>query len=275
MTVEIVDERAHLVLEYIALLNRQGHKPTVADVEAYGLRPTRRALLRSQYSDITSFMSATGWTEHIYTDETYVDYFKRLKWARVVGGGVSLTPLALALLRELNSSKVAEDAHAYVEVVVNPEDKMAFTRLLHQFNNLGSGLLVDPYLRLEQFLEIADYTPVSRILTSSRAFGNEQQRKVYQRALAAAEGRIEVRFIESLHDRHYIPESGNIWMLGVSLNGVAKNISVLTQLGNESSGVLRNAYENFWKDAAVLEPSSTSTVNTANAASEAGTTPSL
>lgn len=137
---------------------------------------------------------------------------------------------------------------------MDPEDKMSFTRLLHQFNNLGSGLLVDPYLRLEQFLEIADYTPVNRILTSSRAFGNEQQQKVYQRAIAAAEGRIEVRSIETLHDRHYIPEQGNIWMLGISLNGVAKNVSVLTQLGDESSGVLRAAYEKFWAEATPLEP---------------------
>lgn len=255
MAVDIVEERAHQVLEYIAALNRQGHKPTVSDVEAYGTRPTRRVTQRSIYHDFSYFMADTGLGSlGSLTDETYVDYFKRLRWAKVVGGSVSVTPLALALLRELNSAKVDEGTQSYVEVVVDPEDKMSFTRLLHQFNNLGSGLLVDPYLRLEQFLEIADYTPVSRILTSSRAFGNELQRKVYQRALAAAEGRIEVRSIESLHDRHYIPEQGNIWMLGISLNGVAKNVSVLTQLGDESSTVLRVAYEKFWTEATPLEP---------------------
>jgi hypothetical protein len=163
---------------------------------------------------------------------------------------VVLTPLALAMLRDLNSPKIDPEIQPYVEVTVDPSDKMAFARLLNQFNNL----LIDPYLKLEQFLEVADSTPVARVLTSSRAFGNDQQRRLYQRALGAAEGAIEVRHIDKLHDRHYIPETGNIWMLGVSLNGVAKNISVLTRLGDESSNALRAAYEKYWSDAAILAP---------------------
>lgn len=98
MAVDIVEERARLVLEYIAALNRQGHKPSAADVEAYGTRPTRRVTQNSFYSDLSSFMSDTGLgSVGNFTDEKYVDYFKRLRWVKVVGGGVSLTPLALAL----------------------------------------------------------------------------------------------------------------------------------------------------------------------------------
>jgi hypothetical protein len=146
------------------------------------------------------------------------------------------------------------ETQSYVEVVVRPDDELSFTRLLHQFSNLGDALFVDPWLKLGQFLEVAEYTPVTRILTTSRAFGSAAQQELYQRALSAVAGRIEVRHIDTLHDRHYIPDAGNIWMLGISLNGVAKNISVLTQLGEESSTVLRAAYEKFWSDATVLAP---------------------
>lgn len=113
MAVDIMEERARLVLEYIAAVNRQGHKPGVADVEAYGTRPTRRVTERSVYSDLSSFMADTGLASVAnFTDETYVDYFRRLRWVKVVGGGVSLTPSALALLRELNSTKMVQDGQS-------------------------------------------------------------------------------------------------------------------------------------------------------------------
>lgn len=253
--VEVVEERARLVLEYIAMLQRQGYRPTVAEVDAYAARPHREGPKRQNFAYSLSTMMESAFSGPlIERGETYLDYLKRLRWAKVSQGTVALTPLALAMLRDLNSPKVDPEAQSYVEVTVDPSDKMAFARLLNQFNNLGPGLLIDPYLRLEQFLEVAEATPVTRVLTSSRAFGTDPQRRLYQRALSAADGKIQVRHIDKLHDRHYIPETGNIWMLGVSLNGVAKNISVLTQLGDESSKVLRDAYEGYWRDALVLEP---------------------
>lgn len=253
--VELLHERARLVLEYVATLQRQGHRPTVAEVDAYAAQPHRKGPKRqSVASSIGAMMEAALAGPIIDSGETYLEYMQRLRWAKVSQDLVSLTPLALAMLRDLNSPKMDPEALSHVEVTVDPADKMSFARLLNQFNNLGPGLLVDPYLRLEQFLEVADATPVTRVLTSSRAFGTEAQRRLYQRALSAADGKILVRHIDKLHDRHYIPETGNIWMLGVSLNGVGKNVSVLTQLGEESSRVLREAYEGYWQDASVLEP---------------------
>lgn len=115
-------------------------------------------------------------------------------------------------------------------------------------------MLIDPYLRLEQFFEIAGSTPVDRILTSSKAIGKNGERRLYQKALGTTEGAVEVRYIDSLHDRYYVPDSGDIWTRGVSLNGIKSNLSVLTKLGQESSSIIRKAYEDYWNDATVLEP---------------------
>jgi hypothetical protein len=269
--VEVVEDRARLVLEYIAMLQRQGYRPAVAEVDAYAARPHRKDPTRQSIAaSIGTMMEAALSGPIVESGETYLDYMKRLRWVKVSQGTVALTPLALAMLRDLNSPKVDPEAQSYVEVTVDPSDKMSFARLLNQFNNLGPGLLVDPYLRLEQFLEVADATPVTRVLTSSRAFGTDPQRRLYQRALSAADGKIQVRHIDKLHDRHYIPETGNIWMLGVSLNGVAKNISVLTQLGHESSNVLRDAYEGYWRDSLVLEPTGAHGAATSENAADGG-----
>lgn len=251
MAVEVVDGAAQRVLEYVAMLQRQGYRPSESEVEAFGNSPKRR-----EPTNLNEMFGRSVRPSPFFLSdgETYIDYFRRLGWIRIRESGVELTKLSLAMLRDLNSPSVSSQTQSFIEVVVKPDDKLSFTKLLHQFNNLGDALLVDPWLKLEQFMEVAEYTPVTRILTSARAFGSISQRKIYQRALSAVDGRIEVRYIDALHDRHYIPDVGNIWMLGVSLNGVAKNVSVLTQLGDESSASLRDAYEKFWNDATVLDP---------------------
>lgn len=190
----------------------------------------------------------------LHPGENYVEFLKRLSWVKVAGGRVELSALGSALLRGLNSPTLDAESMSYVEVVVDPSDKFAFTKVLHHFNNLGTAMLVDPYLRLEQFIEIAEFAPVNRILTSSKAIGKDTAKKQYQRAVGTTEGAIEVRFIDSLHDRYYMPESGDLWTLGVSLNGIKSNMSVLTKLGQESSTIVRKAYEERWQAATVLQP---------------------
>jgi hypothetical protein len=188
VTVEVVEESTRRVLEYVAMLQRQGYKPSVTDVEAFGESPHRGKPLsiEDMFGSYTSRLTDPGLMYAIGREgESYADYFSRLGWARISAGRVELTKLALAMLRDLNSPSVSPETQSYVEVVVKPDDKLSFTKLLHQFNNLGDALFVDPWLKLEQFLEVAEYTPVTRVLTSSRAFGSETQRKIYQRALSA------------------------------------------------------------------------------------------
>jgi hypothetical protein len=167
MVVELVEDRARLVLEYIAMLQRQGHRPTVGEVEAYAARPHIQGPTRHSFAaSIGSMMDEVLSGPIVTPGETYINYFKRLRWAKVSGGVVMLTPLALAMLRDLNSPKVDSESQSYVEVTVDPADKMSFARLLNQFNNLGQGLLVDPYLALRgwwgiEFVSLKTRGPVA------------------------------------------------------------------------------------------------------------------
>lgn len=243
-----------MVLAYIGLLQRSGYNPSVEDVEAYAKQPSRTP---ARYGNISSFwvdaMKESSQYE-LRRGEDYVSHLKRMNWIVIKRGRITLSELGNALLRGLNSPSIEAESLPYLEVVVDPEDKFAFVRVLHQFNNLGEAMLVDPYLRVEQFIEIAEAAPVNRVLTSSRAFGNAVGKKVYQRAVSATNRGIEVRYTDSLHDRYYIPEVGDLWTLGVSINGISSHLSVLTKLGNDSGGIIRMAYEQRWAEATVLEP---------------------
>lgn len=254
MTYQILPDESRRILEYVAALERQGYSIKVDEFDAYAKRPdrvpgtSRNVLTSSIESAFSAMLSGT-----VTPGETYRDHFKRVHWVVDAGGHVKLTRLAHALLGDINSPRLTDDTGAFTEVVVKPEDVFAYVRLLSAINGLGVSMLIDPYLRIDQFFDIASSTMISRVLTSPRALGNAQNKENYVKAVAATGGVIEVRVTDSLHDRHVIPESGGVLALGISLNGTQKNFSVLTRLGEESSASLRASYEKIWSDATILE----------------------
>ena len=50
------------------------------------------------------------------------------------------------------------------------------------------------------------------------------------------------------------PDEGNVTMIGVSLNGIRKYVTVLATLGSQTSEDLRGRYQRLWTEGVVLAP---------------------
>lgn len=63
---------------------------------------------------------------------------------------------------------------------------------------------------------------------------------------------MEVRTSAALHDRFYLPDTGDVVGLGVSLNGLERNVTTLAAMSGEPASVLRRHFEDLWRASVVV-----------------------
>lgn len=122
-----------------------------------------------------------------------------------------------------------------------------------KITSLGDCLIVDPYLDEQQLLTLASFTNVTRILTGDKHL--KAKGPVFGLVLQAAP-HLEVRTVKQgdLHDRFAIPAHGSVYMLGSSLNAIAKRFGVATTLEVSSSRLISENYETTWKLGRAVPP---------------------
>lgn len=197
-----------------------------------------------------------GRSELVRPEEKTSAYLARLGWADITDGAISATPLGSAVLQALNSPVVDVSNEDPITVVIDPQDALAYSRVFGLIVSREPGLIVDPYLGLPEFFEVAELATVTRVLMSDRNI--KQTRPVIAKALGAIEGRLEVRYVPAklLHDRFFIPDQGDVLVFGSSLNSIARRPGVVTPLSDPAaSGAIRSAYSELWRDATAIEPS--------------------
>lgn len=186
--------------------------------------------------------------------ETFTAYLQRLGWVAVDDELVEITALGSAVLRasEQQQRDVGTES---LEVIIDPDNPFAYATVWSALAAQGPGLLVDPYLRLEQLADLHAFGAATRLLISPTAFAGPNGRAVYERALTAFDGKLSVRLSRDLHDRYYLTDNGPVLMLGVSLNGIGRKISVLTTLSAVAGDAIRSLVERQWGSAELVEAS--------------------
>jgi hypothetical protein len=188
--------------------------------------------------------------------EPYSNYLIRTGLALDLGG-MFVTDEGRALLKALNVPALDESAGDVFEIVLRADNPFAYAQALEALSRHGDDcMLVEPYFRLEQLMDIAELDNITRVLTGPR--GKRQEREVLAVGLAGLpeHRELEVRVATSLHDRYLIPKNGAALMLGASLGGIGKKVSTLTTLGEVASTALAHAHESIWAEAERLEPRS-------------------
>lgn len=240
--VEIADAVAHRALRYVEAVNRQGHRLTIKEFEAYVARPERESRTVGGLSSLVLSQSLAalsgfgGTTKH----EFILDWLKRVKWLSVRELKVSLTPLGAAVLRELDAQGV--DFEGPSIIVLTAANPFAYAEVVSAVSKAGTELLADPYLQLSALPMLLANTSVKRILVSPEA-------DIVGLKIAdpeASENQVAIRVSADFHDRFAIPTSGEVLNLGTSLNGFGKRLSVITPISPPGANEIRTAYEDLW-----------------------------
>ncbi len=247
---EIADEPSHRVLAYLVGINRAGYRPTVEELGAYAEKPDRIRWGPTWAAKIAQTLAQQLAAKGPLEVESVIDYFERLGWANVSQGRIACTALGEAVLRTLDQAQPDE---AVIEAVLTPEDPLAYSRLIARIAMAGNAMIVDPYFRLDHLLPIATNTSVTKILTSDKIDAGDRAGLADGVPRLALSRSLEVRLApgEEMHDRFIIPRSGPVQMLGLSLSGVGRRATIVTEL-HDTAEEVRSRYEGIWTNAKSL-----------------------
>ncbi len=249
---DIVTKQSHRVLAYVEALNRHGVKPHPYLVNQFAEQPDQRVERVGGFQAIT-LLAMLG--ERTVPKETFTDYMARLGWVTVVSERVELSTIGRALLKALNAPAIEETTADVFEIVLDPKNPFAYAQALGGMSSVKNALLVEPWFRLEQLIVMAEFDNITRVLIGSKLKPAEYELLATGLAALSRERKLEIRKAQDLHDRYLIPaDDGNVRMLGVSLGGIGKSVSTMTTLGEVASRALREAHEELWRRAEVIEP---------------------
>ncbi|GAA4627330.1 hypothetical protein [Cellulomonas oligotrophica] len=245
---ELLPLEAHRTLAYIAAVNRGGAHPSpLAVTEFY-------ESARPKLSTLAAYAAGLAKFDPVGSTEMPIAYFLRMDWIRVDSAGVSLTKTGQALIRALD---IKEQDQEVIEVVLDEGDRFAYARAIAFLRTDSPSLLVDPYLRLEQMIDLDRVRAIERVLVGPRLSAEVLADLRNAAEMYKPQRNIEVRQASSLHDRFLIPESGRVLMLGGSLNTFSRAPIAITTLSDQFSDVVRERYEEVWSTAqAAEEPAS-------------------
>lgn len=235
-------------LRYVWLVNDRGYLPTKGEVEAYAERPDRGA--PESITAIAVAALAGAFLLPGTPGEPVLDYLLRLRWLELreePSGRIAVSPLGRAVCRAVEARAAAQaDDQA---LVLESGDPFAYPRLLERMAQLPELLVVDPYFRLEQFIDVHELRNVRRVLLGNRISAGE--RMALTRALPIAPG-LEARSTDRVHGRFLIPEAGEVWQIGTSVNAVGNKFSVMAPLSGEVASRVRELHEDLWARAKPL-----------------------
>ncbi|HKO37698.1 MAG TPA: hypothetical protein VJU14_04960 [Solirubrobacterales bacterium] len=277
---EIADRTAHLALSYIAAAKAQGYAMTVIELEAYMQQPRRRPGIPAipertvtttnvdraiqQYGQRAIEAIGKALTESLQPVQRRVpgkpgvpaepisEWLGRLGWLASDSGRVHITELGEAMLAHLEQETLEEEVP--VGVVLDQGDQLASARVMQQIAEVGPCSVVDPYFSMDSLLNVLQLTEVHSVLTGTGDQGKLAGLAVAMRSVSS-ERPFEVRKSSAFHDRLVIPDEGPLWLLGTSLTGFGKKLSLMVRLDDEQMGqALRHLFEQTWRSAEPVMP---------------------
>lgn len=258
--VEILVVFQHRLLAFVHACNGEGYQPTVEESSAWLSTPRPREEMTLWGRPILGIESMPGFellegAEPVVPQrEKPIDHALRLGWLESQNAAgaqrLRLTSLGTALLRHAENSSRTEPELAVV--VLGREDPLAYPLLIGRLAGIGDGLLVDPFLGVEQLHELIQSTQISRFLVSSKRSAKDKRAAMATYLRSGALPRtVDVRVGDGLHDRVVLADRES-FTLGTSLNGVGRTTTVLTPLPRAAADALRAEMDGLWRAATQL-----------------------
>jgi hypothetical protein len=248
--VELLDATTRTVLEVLAYAARRGTPLRRDEIEQYSQAPTRILPRTSTtwfpgVSKVFDVLASKGTTTTTPGESVIRYLLTRRIIVENAAGKLIVTALGATLLDYVEERQAASEGVLAVEL--RPGDPLAGAEVFMSIKNVGPCLIVDPYCREQQLLDLLRHTEASRLLRSKSASGDLTM------LVQMAPRPFEVRETDFVHDRYVIPDAGPVLMLGVSLNGLGGKPSVLVTLPEDLSDSVRAQYEDVWRGATTLQ----------------------
>lgn len=251
----LISDTDHRVLAYLVALEGQAYHPMPDEVNAYAKNADRVTTTTMPAFELAfANILPAAWRGTTHT-ETAVQWLVRLKLAQEQNGGLYSTRLGRALLAAANEQEAMLESSPTIAIVLKQDDDFALAMVMAKIAEVGSGSLVDPFLHIEGFVQVAQNTKITRIITGPDAGAGRL--RALSAGRAALDGIVdvvpEIRVADVFHDRYLIPDAGPIWMLGTSLNGVGKKTSAMVQVADEPGGrAIRATFQEEWAKARAI-----------------------
>jgi len=234
---DLLDDQTRGVLLVVDFAQRQGKALTVEELQDFALSPHRR---------VTPVFQAVAARK-----ESVWDFVRRANIVSVDDGGVRLTRLGQMILRAADEKESL--ANQTGDIVLAAGDEWATTDVLRMVKQAGPCLLVDPYCREPQLNDLVRHTDTTRVLV-----GPTVESEAFDLTLGVVKSprNLEIRVSANIHDRHVIPDVGQVLALGMSLNGLGSTkASIIVHLGDDISAAVRQIHEELWTSATNWSPS--------------------
>lgn len=186
--------------------------------------------------------------------ENPLEHMLRIGWLnRATDDRLKVTDIGRAMLQTAeNEATLIEDLTV---MYLGADDPLSYPLLVGTLAVAEAGLLVDPFLKVEQVVDLHQHTRINRLLVGS---GERHRRDnvAISRYLQDRndDDQVEVRMSGQLHDRVFIEPNGSLSMLGTSMNGVGRKATVLMSVPDVAAQPLTAHYETLWDEAEVLYP---------------------
>lgn len=213
---------------------------------AKSMQPFMEHLRASQPRiDFATLFPAERVIEEREPDETLIEQAQRLRWIQpsATGAGLVLSGLGRALLRNDADLTTASEI-----TVLDGDDPLAWGALVATIADAGACVIVDPYLKPEQFLEIAKFTGTTRVVLRRPNGANALIPWQMYQALPDVEVEVRVADPRLLHDRYIVGETA-VYQLGCSFNGVGRKPTTLVPLTGPVADFARNHVAELWESA--------------------------
>lgn len=291
---EIVTEVQHRLLAFISTCNNSNYSPTEQEVIAWFENPIPRGaeyttkavppaidvptsainLAQNFYRDQTgtgfkNMMAqiTTNLTSpfadmakpHTIREETRaaenpIEHMVRISWlTRNADYGLKVTPLGRAMLQAAEAE--ADLIEDLTVMHLGADNPLSYPLLMRALATVESGLLIDPYLRVEQVDHLIQHTRIDRLLLESGSKHHPDRAAIATYLNGRRDSaKVEVRMSNQLHDRLLIEPGGKVSMLGTSMNGVGRKATILMTIPTVAAMPLSENYEALWQHAEQVFP---------------------
>lgn len=235
---QILDDESRAVLQVVDYAERSGKPLSTAEFQAFAKGPKRIV-------KVTRSAALTLALPEVSTTESVHDFVTRTQLVAVSDGGVRLSRLGRIVLNE--ADEVETMATQAQDVVLAAGDEWATRDMLRVVSQAGRCMVVDPYCREPQLNDLVRHTETTRVLIGP-AVAREDFELTVGRIRPPKE--LELRVSASVHDRHVIPDAGQVLAFGSSLGGIGgRKPSIVVRLSDDMSRAVRGTYEELWDKA--------------------------